>query len=162
MLKGCSYCSICSACDSCFIHAFLWNCSHGAMCLDAICSVLTLESHITITQNRYGTDSCMTSHTSMHHTQSKLHCVNSVINNHTIQFLYLKNRGHTLGRVNEPLKGCSHSIIVTAIYFSQLMRCMRFSFVVLTAPCELLHWIPYNPFDEIRKSQSKSYHENNP
>ena len=38
----------------------------------------------------------------MHHMQSKSHCVNSVINNHTIQFLYLKNRSHKLYRVNEP------------------------------------------------------------
>ena len=72
----------------CFIHAFLWNCSHDVMGLDAICNVLTLESHIAITQNRYGTihvgQVCITRRAS--------HCVNSVINNHTIQLLYLKNR----------------------------------------------------------------------
>ena len=60
------------------------------MGLDAICNVLTLESHITIAQNRFGTNSYVTSHTSMHGTQSKSHLVNSVINDHTIQLLYLK------------------------------------------------------------------------
>ena len=73
------------------------------MGLDGICNVLTLESHIAITQNRYGAHSCVTSHTSMHCTQSKSHCVNSVINNHAIQFLFLKNRSGTSHRVNEPL-----------------------------------------------------------
>ena len=99
-----SHGAICSACNSSFIHVFLWNCSHDAMGLDVICNVLTLESHITITQNRYGNHSCVTSHTSMHHMQSKTHHVNSVINNHTIQFLYLKNRSRTSHHVNETLQ----------------------------------------------------------
>ena len=102
-LKVHSHGAICSACDNSFIHAFLWYCSHSAMGLDAICNVCTLESHIAITQNRHGTHSCVTLHTSMHHMQSKSHCVNSVINNHTIQFLYLKNCSRTSHRVNERL-----------------------------------------------------------
>ena len=84
------------------LYAFLWNCSHDAMGLDAICNILTLELHIAIAQNRYGTHSCVTSHTSMHCAQSKSHHVNSVINNHSIQFLYLKNRSRTSHRVNKP------------------------------------------------------------
>ena len=57
--------------------------------------VQTLELHIASVQNRYGTHSCATSHTSMHCTLSKSYCVNSVINIHTIQFLYLKNCSRT-------------------------------------------------------------------
>ena len=65
-----SHGAICSACDSSFTHEFLWNCSHSAMGLDAICNVLTLELHIAIAQNGYEAHSCVTSHTSMHRTQS--------------------------------------------------------------------------------------------
>ena len=103
-----SHCAICSASKSSFIHAFLRNCSHHVMGLDAICNVLTLESHITIAWNRYRTHSRGTSHTGMHRMQSKLHHVNSVINNHAIQFLFLKNRSRTSHRVNEalPLTHC--------------------------------------------------------
>ena len=102
-LKVRSHGAICPVCGSSFIHAVFGNCSHGVMGYDAICNVLTLESHIAITQNRYGTHSCATSHTSMHRMQSKLHCVNSVINNHTIKFLDLKNRSRTSHHVNKAL-----------------------------------------------------------
>ena len=83
VLKVRSYGTICSA--------FLWNCSHDVMGLDSIYNVLTLESNIAITQNRYGT--IYVGHcTHVCITRRASHCVNSVINNHTIQFLYLKNR----------------------------------------------------------------------
>ena len=58
-------------------------CSHCAMVLDAICNVLTLESHIAITQNGCGTYSYAMSHTSMHRIHMKLHHVNSIIIIHT-------------------------------------------------------------------------------
>ena len=61
-------------------------CAHSVMDLDVICNLLTLELHIAIAQNRYGTHSCATLHTSMHYMQSKSHHVNSLIN-----ILYLKN-----------------------------------------------------------------------
>ena len=98
-----------------FVKLFTW--CDG---LDVICNVLTLKSHIAIAQNRYGTHSCVTSHTSMHRTQRKSHHVNSVINNHTIQFLYIKNRSRTLHRVNE----LSHGAIVTmTLNFIQSLCC---------------------------------------
>ena len=64
-----------------------WFCSHGAMNLDAICNVLTLEMHVAITQNGCGTYSCAMLHTSMHHMHMKSHHVNSVINIHTTYFM---------------------------------------------------------------------------
>ena len=40
------------------------------------------------------------------------------------------------------VKSCSHGAIATAIYFSQLIDSMGFSFVVLIVPHEHLDWIP--------------------
>ena len=65
-LKVRSHGTICSAWDSSFIHVFLWNCSHGAMGLDAICNVLTLALHIAIIHVQHQTQvyiACRANHT---------------------------------------------------------------------------------------------------
>ena len=67
-------------------------CSHGAMSRDAIRNVLTLESHITIAQNGYGTHSCAASHTSLYQTHAKSHRVNTSIETNTIQFMNRKRK----------------------------------------------------------------------
>ena len=66
VLKASSHGTICSVCNSIFLHAILWNCSHSAIVVDAICNVFILESHITIAQNGYGTHSCAILHTQMY------------------------------------------------------------------------------------------------
>ena len=48
------------------------------------------------------------------------------------------------------VKGCSHSAIEIVIYFSQLRGSTWFCFVVTMAPCEHLHWMPYNLFVVIK------------
>ena len=88
--KARSHGAIPCACDTSLHMRFLWKCSHCAMGLDAICNVLTLESHVTIAQNGCGTYSCATSHTHLNCTHMESHHVNSVINIHTFQFLIVQ------------------------------------------------------------------------
>ena len=56
--------------------------------LRCVCTVI--ELHITIAQNGYETHLHVMSHTSMYHTQSTSHDMNSLIDIHTTQFLHHK------------------------------------------------------------------------
>ena len=65
-----------------------------------------------------------------------------------LHFGYLKQRHcyFLLGKLRSfveirslSVKDCSHGLIASAIYFSQLMGCMGFSVVVAITPCEHLH-----------------------
>ena len=58
------------------------------------------------------------------------------------------------------VKTCSHGVIVTVIYLSELMGCVGLSFIATIAPCEHLHLIPYNPLVEIKKLPLHSHHIN--
>ena len=113
-LKSRSHGAICSACNSIFLHVILRDCSYGAMGVDAICCVYILESHITIAQNLYETNSCATLHTQMNCTQSKSHCVDNVFNIHTIHFLH-HNRKQKNAPCERALRVRSRWVITNAI-----------------------------------------------
>ena len=100
------------------------------MGVDAICNVLILESHIAVAQNGYETHSCVTWHTNMYCTQSKSHCVNSVINIHTIHFLYRNGK-----QKNAPCERALSGIVVTGLphHFVVTKTTSKFDLVPMTS-----------------------------
>ena len=127
-----SHGAICSACDSSFTHEFLWNCSHSAMGLDAICNVLTLELHIAIAQNGYEAHSCVTSHTSMHRTQSN-HTMWTVSLTTTQSNFCILKIAVAHGTVWTSPSSSSYSIVLEDHWkkITHLLRIYSHSFVIL-------------------------------